>query len=84
MKECSYFEEKGIIYLNFKDLQAEEDFLRPLARNGNTGSVIWGDITTAHTRSGKLIDLRTNEAFPTGGHTLSRNLVQDGRVHMRP
>ena len=55
----------GSYELNFKDLDAEEDFLRELARTGDGIIVCWG-VPVAYLKNGELIDPRTNEAFPKG------------------
>lgn len=59
---------KGRITLEFKNSQAEEDFLRDLAKQGADGGVTMGGDLIALTKNGELIDPRTNKAFPEGGY----------------
>ncbi|KTC83666.1 hypothetical protein [Legionella cincinnatiensis] len=70
-------QEKGRITLAFKDAQAEEDFLRDVAKQGLEGKVTMGNDVIALTKNGELIDPRTNKAFPEGGY---KDLVEQLRA----
>ncbi|KTD61311.1 hypothetical protein Lsan_1873 [Legionella santicrucis] len=61
-------EDNGRITLQFKNTEAEEDFLRYLAKQGVDGKVSMGGDVIALTKNGELIDPRTNKAFPEGGY----------------
>ena len=67
----------GSYELNFKDLDAEEDFLRELAKTGD-GAVICCDVPIAYQKNGELIDPRTNQEFLKGEYAaLVRQIKQE-------
>ena len=67
-------EGNGRYRLNFKDVDAEEDFLRELAKEGD-GEVRCWDVPIAYLKNGELIDPRTNQAFPKGEYAALRRQI---------
>lgn len=59
-------DKNGNGWINFKDPEAEEDFVRHLAANQSHGGILDKGILIAKFEDGKLIDPRTNHEFPEG------------------
>tara|TARA_Y100000588_G_C14102598_1_gene859481 strand:+ start:96 stop:641 length:546 start_codon:yes stop_codon:yes gene_type:complete len=57
---------KGVVWLNFKDADAEEAFVRHIAQKATKGAIFHKKIKIASFQDGQLIDTRTNKAFGEG------------------